>query len=121
MRKRTVTHIAKTAFWSIVAWLPIIGYLCVLLGHGENVPVLTYLADYTVNASNPVYTMLLDLFGGGSNAILPIFTTTNQTAFLSVFAWYISVVLIRCICEFVLFLPKMTLKLVEGFVNDENW
>lgn len=121
MRKRTISHISKTVCWGIVAWLPILGYLATILGHGDNVPILTYLADYTVNAANPIYTMLQGFFGNGVDSVMPLFGNANADAFLAVFAWYMSVYLVRLACEFVLFLPKTILKLIEGFTNDEKW
>ncbi len=107
MRKRTIAHIADTLFWYLLYALPLLMYLINAVRH-DTVPFVTFMTDnlgFMFSATNPFLTALNEIFG--SAGILPLFTSD---AALYLACWFISMLIVHLLVDFVVFIPRLAHK-----------
>lgn len=122
MRKKTVNHLADTIFWYLIYFMPIILYLCFLIGGNfvgnqlNDLSLATFFNNLGLNfvTDNVILSALNSIFG--INGVLPIF---NELAPLYIFSWFISAVIIHLFVDFLLFIPRLAHKWLNVFTQGE--
>lgn len=130
MRKKTVSHVADTIFWYILYFLPVIGWLIYLFAFGSNPSVvseggvssnativgfqsfLSY-SGLHVLSNNPLVTTLTSIFGAGG--IYPILSPSV----INVLGYFVAVYLAHLAVDFLLFIPRLAHKWMNGFTRCE--
>lgn len=122
MRKRTIANIVDSAFWFLVAILPLALYLITCLSYKlqSSTDTLTAFLPFMKNLglmdSGIIYNSLSDLFGSGG--ILPLFSAENN-AILVFFSYFVSVEIVHLAVDFLLFIPRIGHKYMNTFTQNE--
>lgn len=123
MRKRTVKCVADTVFWYVLYFLPVLAYGLFLFihpsGSGSVEPIgfesFLESVGFTIATDNIIYSTVLELFGVGG--MLPFF---NSSAPVIIISWYCGMVLIHLAVDFILFIPKLAHKWMNGVTGVEK-
>lgn len=122
MRKRTIANIVDSAFWLLVAILPLVLYLITCLSYKlqSSTDTLTAFLPFMKNLglldSGIIYNSLSDLFGSGG--ILPLFSAENN-AVLVFLSYFVSVEIVHLAVDFLLFIPRLGHKYMNTFTQNE--
>lgn len=122
MRKRTIANIVDSAFWFLVAILPLVLYLITCLSYKlqSSTDTLTAFLPFMKNLglmdSGIIYNSLSDLFGSGG--ILPLFSAENN-AILVFLSYFVSVEIVHLAVDFLLFIPRIGHKYMNTFTQNE--
>ncbi len=122
MRKRTIANIVDSAFWFLVAILPLALYLITCLSYKlqSSTDTLTAFLPFMKNLglmdSGIIYNSLSDLFG--SSGILPLFSADNN-AILVFLSYFVSVEIVHLAVDFLLFIPRLAHKYMNTFTQNE--
>ena len=122
MRKRTIANIVDSAFWFLVAILPLALYLITCLSYKlqSSTDTLTAFLPFMKNLglmdSGLIYKSLSDLFGTGG--ILPLFSAENN-AILVFLSYFVSVEIVHLAVDFLLFIPRIGHKYMNTFTQNE--
>ena len=122
MRKRTIANIVDSAFWFLVAILPLALYLITCLSYKlqSSTDTLTAFLPFMKNLglmdSGIIYKSLSDLFGSGG--ILPLFSAENN-AILVFLSYFVSVEIVHLAVDFLLFIPRLGHKYMNTFTQNE--
>lgn len=122
MRKRTIANIVDSAFWFLVAILPLALYLITCLSYKlqSSTDTLTAFLPFMKNLglmdSGLIYKSLSDLFGTGG--ILPLFSAENN-AILVFLSYFVSVEIVHLAVDFLLFIPRLGHKYMNTFTQNE--
>ena len=122
MRKRLVTHIADTALWNIVYFLPVVCYLLFLFVEPGSSATLINLSTFfnelgfAFVENNLIFESLAALFGDGG--ILPLFASDVP---FTIFTWFICCTIARLAVEFLLFIPRLSLKWLRKCTGGEEF
>ena len=122
MRKRTIANIVDSAFWFLVAILPLTLYLITCLSYKlqSSTDTLTAFLPFMKNLglmdSGIIYNTLSDLFGSGG--ILPLFSAENN-AILVFLSYFVSVEIVHLAVDFLLFIPRIGHKYMNTFTQNE--
>lgn len=109
MRKRNIKYTTDTIFWYIIYLLPVLILLLSLL--------TTPLADVVTIVENStfaelgntfIFQTLDDIFG--INGVLPLFTGTTNVFVLYYMTYFVSVMLLHLLVDFILFIPRLAHK-----------
>lgn len=132
MRKRTVTHISKNIFWYLLYLLPIFVWLMFIWAFAfvnvdsflnmdwEMFPSLhgLLLSHFGVSTDSVIYQSLLSIFD--TAGILPMFDFLGSSiadGILLYFTYFVGVYLIHLMIDFLLFIPKLAHKWLNGFTD----
>lgn len=119
MRKRTVKTVADTAFWYLLYFLPVLGFLLYLLAMPSGGVTLVGFTEFLqatgfeILTDNIIVTTLADIFGAGG--VIPVFA--NNAVFV-IFAWYVVVYLCHVCVDLLLCLPRLVHKGLEKLSGD---
>lgn len=122
MRKRTIANLVDSAFWFLVAILPLALYLITCLSYKlqSSTDTLTAFLPFMKNLglmdSGIIYNSLRDLFGFGG--ILPLFSADNN-AILVFLSYFVSVEIVHLAVDFLLFIPRIGHKYMNTFTQNE--
>ena len=122
MRKRTSANLVDSAFWFLVAILPLALYLITCLSYKlqSSTDTLTAFLPFMKNLglmdSGIIYNSLSDLFGTGG--ILPLFSAENN-AILVFLSYFVSVEIVHLAVDFLLFIPRLGHKYMNTFTQNE--
>ena len=122
MRKRTIANIVDSAFWFLVAILPLALYLITCLSYKlqSSTETLTAFLPFMKNLglldSGIIYNSLSDLFGSGG--ILPLFSAENN-AILVFLSYFVSVEIVHLAVDFLLFIPRIGHKYMNTLTQNE--
>lgn len=122
MRKRTIANLVDSAFWFLVAILPLALYLITCLSYKlqSSTDTLTAFLPFMKNLglmdSGIIYNSLRDLFGSGG--ILPLFSADNN-AILVFLSYFVSVEIVHLAVDFLLFIPRIGHKYMNTFTQNE--
>lgn len=122
MRKRTIANIVDSAFWFLVAILPLALYLITCLSYKlqSSTDTLTaflpFMKSLGLVDSGLIYKSLSDLFGTGG--ILPLFSAENN-AILVFLSYFVSVEIVHLAVDFLLFIPRIGHKYMNTFTQNE--
>ena len=122
MRKRTIANIVDSAFWFLVAILPLALYLITCLSYKlqSSTDTLTAFLPFMKNLglmdSGIIYNSLSDLFG--TAGILPLFSAENN-AILVFLSYFVSVEIVHLAVDFLLFIPRIGHKYMNTFTQNE--
>lgn len=121
MRKRTIANLVDSAFWFLVAILPLALYLITCLSYKlqSSTDTLTAFLPFMKNLglmdSGIIYNSLSDLFGSGG--ILPLFSAENN-AILVFLSYFVSVEIVHLAVDFLLFIPRLAHKYMNTFTQN---
>ena len=122
MRKRTIANLVDSAFWFLVAILPLALYLITCLSYKlqSSTDTLTaflpFMKSLGLVDSGLIYKSLFDLFGTGG--ILPLFSAENN-AILVFLSYFVSVEIVHLAVDFLLFIPRLAHKYMNTFTQNE--
>ena len=122
MRKRTIANIVDSAFWFLVAILPLALYLITCLSYKlqSSTDTLTaflpFMKSLGLVDSGLIYKSLSDLFG--TAGILPLFSAENN-AILVFLSYFVSVEIVHLAVDFLLFIPRIGHKYMNTFTQNE--
>lgn len=122
MRKRTIANIVDSAFWFLVAILPLALYFITCLSYKlqSSTDTLTAFLPFMKNLglmdSGIIYNSLSDLFG--SSGILPLFSADNNSI-LVFLSYFVSVEIVHLAVDFLLFIPRLGHKYMNTFTQNE--
>ena len=122
MRKRTIANLVDSAFWFLVAILPLALYLITCLSYKlqSSTDTLTAFLPFMKNLglmdSGLIYKSLSDLFG--TAGILPLFSAENN-AILVFLSYFVSVEIVHLAVDFLLFIPRIGHKYMNTFTQNE--
>ena len=122
MRKRTIANLVDSAFWLLVAVLPIVLYLITCFSYkltsatDSLIAFLPFMKSLGLVDSGLIYNSLFDLFGTGG--ILPLFSAENN-AILVFLSYFVSVEIVHLAVDFLLFIPRLAHKYMNTFTQNE--
>lgn len=119
MREKTVKKLLDRLYWYAIALLPVIIYLIYAISVPNNATSIDTFADIFNSLGfyngNIVTTALVQLFG--ETGVIPFFEDTSLVIYI--LSYYVLAEVVHLAIDFLLFLPRMTHKFMEDFVDKE--
>ena len=122
MRKRTIANIVDSAFWLLVAILPVALYCITCISYkltnatDSVIGFLPFMKSLGLVDSGLIYKSLSDLFG--TAGILPLFSAENN-AILVFLSYFVSVEIVHLAVDFLLFIPRIGHTYMNTFTQTE--
>lgn len=114
MKKCSIIDVLDNVFWYIIYILPILAYLISICGHGDSsLTIIDYFNQFFPLATNVISSSLVQIFG--SNGILPLFEDGGYI--IDFLTYFISCMIIHLAVDFLLFIPRLAHKWLDGFVS----
>lgn len=114
MKKCSITDVLDNMFWYIIYLLPIIMYVFNICGHGDgSVSLLEYFNSNFSMVTNVISDTITSIFG--TEGVLPLFSSGGFI--IDYLTYFIACMLIHLAVDFLLFIPRLAHKWLDGFVS----
>lgn len=118
MRKRTIKNVADTIFWYVLYFLPVICFVLITYAQQGRADIQSFMGfDQYMElwgvTSGPIVETLGAIFGDGGE-VIQLFSEWGIFSFLQ---WYVGVYLLHLCVDFLLFIPRLAHKWMNGFTG----
>ena len=116
MRKRNISFLLDNAMWYLLYLLPVVMLvvLTIVLKQATTFADVFGLVGLNITTDSIVYTTLLSIFGSGG--VLPFFASTDLIIYCT---YFIDVLILHLLVDFVLFIPRLAHKWMSKFGGDD--